>query len=544
MGTKKIVDAERLNGAMTASADAIRAKTGGTADIPWDMDTGFAGAIGTIPTGGSDPVIQPLSVTANGTYTAPESVDGYSPVTVNVPFSGDADDFEIEEPVYIYFYDYDGTLLYQYTPDEIQEMTELPDAPEHEGLVFQDWNWDLADIKNINHPLYVGALYTTYDGKGRLYITISSEDELEITLTMYQSVTGACSLDFGDGTEPVVLSGTGAITTTHTYSAVGDYVIAVEKLIESATVRFGWHYPSEVKDSAVYPKTILRKVEYGDIHPSVNSFLENFNLTCVVASQHAYSASAYSYCGCTGLKFFVVTNTDPVMGNDAFCNCTALWGVSIPYVKGAYFTKNGKVFDGCTALRAISIDGYTSITQSVFRGCSSLRYVYGTSEVTTIGESAFQDCVKLRKIDLSSCTVVGLTAFSSCKSLGKIELTVCSNIGTNAFVDCYALKKIINKTNVATVHSIFLNCYNLELIDINTNYFYQPTSAYGLKIVILRNSVVTVLNSLVSGGLLANGYGYIFVPANLVNAYKADTNWCVIADQILAIEDYPEITGG
>lgn len=91
MGTKKIVDAERLNGAMTASAEAIRAKTGGTAAIPWDMDTGFAGAIGTIPTGGSDPVIQPLSVTANGTYTAPEGVDGYSPVTVNVPADGSSE---------------------------------------------------------------------------------------------------------------------------------------------------------------------------------------------------------------------------------------------------------------------------------------------------------------------------------------------------------------------------------------------------------------------------------------------------------------------
>ena len=91
MGIKKIVDAERLNGAMTASADAIRAKTGGTAEIPWDMDTGFAGAIGTIPTGGADPVIQPLSVTANGTYTAPEGVDGYSPVTVNVPADGSSE---------------------------------------------------------------------------------------------------------------------------------------------------------------------------------------------------------------------------------------------------------------------------------------------------------------------------------------------------------------------------------------------------------------------------------------------------------------------
>ena len=35
--------------------------------------------------GGGTPVINPLSVAANGTYTAPSGVDGYSPVTVNVP---------------------------------------------------------------------------------------------------------------------------------------------------------------------------------------------------------------------------------------------------------------------------------------------------------------------------------------------------------------------------------------------------------------------------------------------------------------------------
>lgn len=34
------------------------------------------------------PVIKPLEVTSNGTYTAPAGVDGYSPVTVNVSSGG------------------------------------------------------------------------------------------------------------------------------------------------------------------------------------------------------------------------------------------------------------------------------------------------------------------------------------------------------------------------------------------------------------------------------------------------------------------------
>ena len=38
-----------------------------------------------------DPVIQPLEITENGTYIAPEGVDGYSPVTVHIESSGGDD---------------------------------------------------------------------------------------------------------------------------------------------------------------------------------------------------------------------------------------------------------------------------------------------------------------------------------------------------------------------------------------------------------------------------------------------------------------------
>ena len=43
---------------------------------------------------------------------------------------------------------------------------------------------------------------------------------------------------------------------------------------------------------------------------------------------------------------------------------------------------------------------------------------------------------------------------------------------------------------------------------------------------------------------ISSGSGYIYVPAALVDSYKAAGNWQYYADQIRAIEDYPEITGG
>ena len=43
---------------------------------------------------------------------------------------------------------------------------------------------------------------------------------------------------------------------------------------------------------------------------------------------------------------------------------------------------------------------------------------------------------------------------------------------------------------------------------------------------------------------ISSDSGYIYVPAALVDSYKAAANWQNYADQIRAIEDYPEITGG
>ena len=69
---------------LTGIANAIRGKNGSTTTYkPSEM----AAAITAI-SGAAEPVIEALSVTSNGTYTAPDGVDGYSPVTVNVPQEG------------------------------------------------------------------------------------------------------------------------------------------------------------------------------------------------------------------------------------------------------------------------------------------------------------------------------------------------------------------------------------------------------------------------------------------------------------------------
>lgn len=54
MAYDKVIDSGKLNSALTATANAIRSKTGKTAKIAWDESTGFASDVNSISIGGED----------------------------------------------------------------------------------------------------------------------------------------------------------------------------------------------------------------------------------------------------------------------------------------------------------------------------------------------------------------------------------------------------------------------------------------------------------------------------------------------------------
>lgn len=73
------------NGALVAqTARAAAITENGTYDTTENNEV-------TVYISGSSAVVQPLSVTQNGTYNPPSGVDGYAPVTVNVPSGGSSD---------------------------------------------------------------------------------------------------------------------------------------------------------------------------------------------------------------------------------------------------------------------------------------------------------------------------------------------------------------------------------------------------------------------------------------------------------------------
>lgn len=105
MAYDKVVDSAVLDEGLKQIADAIREKAGTTDALAFPQ--AMADAIAAIQGGGA--TIEPLTITENGTYTAPDGVDGYSPVTVEVKGSGE--EFVITDFSYFCYKDARLSLL-------------------------------------------------------------------------------------------------------------------------------------------------------------------------------------------------------------------------------------------------------------------------------------------------------------------------------------------------------------------------------------------------------------------------------------------------
>ena len=149
------------------------------------------------------------------------------------------------------------------------------------------------------------------------------------------------------------------------------------------------------------------------------------------------------------------------------------------------------------------------------------------SEITVVGSSAFGGCGILVSVNLPNAISAQGYGISNNYQLKSVNLPLLSSIGNNCFAGCPNLK-VLDLPSLSTIGaSAFKSCSKLDTL-------------------ILRVNTVCQLDNInaFEGTPIANGAGYIYVPSALVETYKTATNWTVYADQIRAIEDYPEITGG
>ena len=358
----------RITAAVGAAYDAVKAKGGTTPQA--ETVAGLADAIGTIPTGGSDP-------------GAP----------------GD-----------ITFYDYDGTIVTSWTLAELATKTALPDYPSHEGLTCQGWNWSLADLKTANRKMNVGAMYITNDGATRLHIRIATVGRMTVPLYIWQNKANGVSIDWGDGSSAETLSGTGNVNTSHTYTEPGDYIISLMPQ-DGCTLSFGDGSTSNCvmgstgNNGRVYCN-MLQEVYVGKNVTTIGSYVFKncYSLASVTIPDGVTSINNYAFYNCYSLESVTIPDGVTSINNNAFYSCYSLASVTIP---DGVTSIGNYTFYNCYSLASVTIpSGFASISNSIFYNCYSLAIVTIPDGVTSINNNAFGSCYGMRYYDFSACTSV------------------------------------------------------------------------------------------------------------------------------------------
>lgn len=163
--------------------------------------------------------------------------------------------------------------------------------------------------------------------------------------------------------------------------------------------------------------------------------------------------------------------------------------------------------------------------------------------VTRIGYSAFYNCFALTTANFLAVTKVDNYAFYNCFALTTVGFPAVTSIGNYAFYECSALTAVDFPVATSIGSNVFYDCSNLTTADlpvaasISSNAFYKCSKLASL---ILRSGVMaTLVNaSAFTRTPIASGTGYIYVPAALVDSYKAANNWSTYANQFRALEAY------
>lgn len=169
-----------------------------------------------------------------------------------------------------------------------------------------------------------------------------------------------------------------------------------------------------------------------------------------------------------------------------------------------------------------NIEDIQEITDSIIDGTISDTYVNST--VTALRTYAFSGCSILEGIRLNEVTdVISNYAFTGCSSLEFGQFSKAVRIGTYTFRNCSSLKSINTPILTRIYGNAFNGCTALEAL------IWDKITA-----------VPDVTAGTFDNSGISTGTGYIYVPAELVEACKSAPVLQDYANQILPIEQLPQ----
>ena len=264
-----------------------------------------------------------------------------------------------------------------------------------------------------------------------------------------------------------------------------------------------------------------------------SSFNGCVSLSSVALPNSLTDIGSNAFSGCSNIATISIPDSVSYIGDRAFSDCT---GITTVYIGDCVSQIGYRAFAGCYNMKSLSIGkSLKSIGSGIFLDCYSLENIivrngnaiYDSRDdcnavietatntliigcrntkipntVTTIGVSAFSECIGLSFIEIpSSVTTISEYAFYGC--IGLTSVNIPDNVTTieaNAFDACSGIKAAYIGNGVKFLDfSAFLGCDNIH--DIYCYATTPPSHVYSTK---YRNKIWTVT---------------LHVPAESVNLY-------------------------
>ena len=265
-----------------------------------------------------------------------------------------------------------------------------------------------------------------------------------------------------------------------------------------------------IKDIASWCSVYFKKSSCNPLRYAKKLYLNGNEIKDLIIPDGETSIGQYAFYGCTGLTSVTIPNSVYRINTCAFYGCIGLTSISIP---GSVRSIDELAFYGCSDLTTVTLsDGLQTIGKFAFMNCSSLTSIDIPNSVISIEGSAFYDCSNLTSLTLSSnLYTIEALSFSGC---GMTTVTIpggVANIGASAFSNCKNLAVVNIGSGVRKIENLaFSSCP--EITDVYCYAERVPEATYWA----FQDSYID--------------YATLHVPANSLEAYKAQSPWNTFKD--------------
>lgn len=214
----------------------------------------------------------------------------------------------------------------------------------------------------------------------------------------------------------------------------------------------------------------------------------------------------------------------------------AFYGALLPdTVTLRYASQIGRYgFAEVVDVKTVNIPNAEKISENSFASAQSLVTI-NAEALKTIETKALHYCVRLKTINAPNLNQLSTGAIDNCP-MKELYFPKLRNLGSQALYYLRNLKKV-TLGDVRVQSSSISNCNALEILDVKTSSsIYIPEML--AKALIIRDitAVPTMENTVAELKETLN----VYVPDDLVDAFKASTNWSAFGDRIKPLSTYVE----